>query len=107
MLSLFIYNFILYLSFYSAERHVDYFEDNGVIFVPLDPAGTISITFRSDVTALESDETIVLDILVVAIIPGTRAAEFAASLPNVFFQRKTVLSIQDSTGKVSYNYEYN
>ncbi len=40
-----------------------------------------------------------LDLVVVAVIRAP-VENFDASLPNVFFRRNTVLSIQDSTGKV-------
>ncbi len=77
----------------------DYTEnDNSEIFLPLNPDDTTSVTFRPDNFALEPDETIVFDLNLLAVNPSARTAEFDPNLPNVFFQERTVLSIQDSTG---------
>ena len=84
-----------------AERDVDYIEnDISAIFLPLNPGGTTSVTFRPDNFALELDETIVFDLTLFSVNPSSRRTEFNPNLPNVFFQRRTVLSIQDSTGKL-------
>ncbi len=61
-------------------------------------ASTTSVTFRPDNFALEPNETIVLDLNLLAVSPGARMAEFDDILPNVFFQRRLNLTIQDSTG---------
>ncbi len=85
-------------------KDIDYTVNNaGVQFVPLDPTGTTLITFRPDNFALESDETIVLDLGLTSVnINSFTTSDFDPSLPNVFFQSRTVLSIQDSTGKLAF-----
>ena len=72
--------------------------DNNQLFLPLNSGGTTSVTFRPDNFALEPDETIVFDLDLANVNPLRRTAEFDSNLPNVFFQERTVLSIQDSTG---------
>ncbi len=82
-----------------ATRDVDYTEnDNSGILLPLDPTETTSVTFRPDNFALEPEETIVFDLRLIAATPGG-TGPFNPALENVFFQRRTVLSIEDSTGK--------
>ncbi len=98
MLYMFTSPFNIFLFSSLAERDVDYVQDSGVQLLPLNPAGTTSVIFRPDFFALELDETIVLDLDLVAIFPSNRMPEFDTILPNVFFQRDTVLYIQDTTG---------
>ncbi len=77
----------------------DYVEnDKQAMFLSLNPDDTTSVTFRPDNIALEPDETFVFDLNLVTTSPVSRTAEFDDALPNVFFQRRTVLFIQDSTG---------
>ncbi len=98
----YLFNFINYLitiCIYIAEREVDYSEnDNGALFLPLNPASTTSVTFRPDNIALEPNETIVFDLRLVAVTPIARSSEFNAALPNAFFQQRIVFNIEDKTG---------
>ncbi len=69
-----------------------------VVSLPINPGGTISITFQADRVALEPDETFVLELTLIDVINGVRG-NFETSLPNVFFRSRQKFIIQDSTSK--------
>ncbi len=85
--------------FFIAERNIDYTEnENGVLFLSLDPARTTSVTFRPDNFALEMDETIEFELEVTN-------SPFDNSLPNVFFRRRIELTVEDSTGELLFSHK--
>ena len=75
----------------------EFFIGQSIVTLPLNPGGTILITFQADRVALEPDETFVLDLVLIDVANVNRAL-FDSSLPNVFFRSRQEFIIQDSTG---------
>ncbi len=69
-----------------------------IVTLTLNPGGTTAITFRADKVALEPNETFVLELTLLGVSNGV----IDTSLPNVFFPRRQMFIIQDSTSKCDY-----